>query len=39
VLSLELDAWWDDLLVAIYLGGLKDLATLARTIGEIWHGK
>jgi hypothetical protein len=26
-------------LVAIYLGALKDLATLARTIGEIWHGK
>jgi len=26
-------------LVAIYLGALKDLATLARTIGEAWHGK
>jgi len=26
-------------LVAIYLGALKDLATLVRTIGEVWRGK
>ncbi len=26
-------------LVAIYLGALKDLATLTRAIGEAWHGK